>query len=423
MKIDASLKIGIIGLGYVGLPLAVEFGRRFKTFGFDIDPLRIKSLQNLNDETNELDRSELSSADKLLYTNNIHELGNCSTYIITVPTPINKYNEPDLTPILKATEMVASVAKKGDVIIFESTVYPGCIEEDCVPVLEKISGLTFNTDFFCGYSPERINPGDKTHRLKDIVKITSGSNQNTANYVDSLYKEIISAGTYKASSIKVAEAAKVIENTQRDVNIALINEFSIIFNNLDLDTNEILDAACTKWNFMNFRPGLVGGHCIGVDPYYLTHKSIKEGYRPELVLSGRRLNDSMHKYVAQQILKILEKSSVHPNDSKGLVLGLTFKENCPDLRNSKVFDLIADLQKFSKEIHVYDPWVNDLDQDINLLSSLDNIKNQYDYVVLAVSHKCFEDINPEKIRQLCKDVYFIYDLKNFYEKEKNIFRL
>jgi len=423
MKIDASLKIGIIGLGYVGLPLAVEFGRRFKTFGFDIDPLRIKSLQNLNDETNELDRSELSSADKLLYTNNIHELGNCSTYIITVPTPINKNNEPDLTPILKATEMVASVAKKGDVIIFESTVYPGCIEEDCVPVLEKISGLTFNTDFFCGYSPERINPGDKTHRLKDIVKITSGSNQKTANYVDSLYKEIISAGTYKASSIKVAEAAKVIENTQRDVNIALINEFSIIFNNLDLDTNEILDAACTKWNFMNFRPGLVGGHCIGVDPYYLTHKSIKEGYRPELVLSGRRLNDSMHKYVAQQILKILEKSSVHPNDSKGLVLGLTFKENCPDLRNSKVFDLIADLQKFSKEIHVYDPWVNDLDQDINLLSSLDNVKNQYDYVVLAVSHKCFEDINPEKIRQLCKDVYFIYDLKNFYEKEKNIFRL
>ena len=366
MKIDDSLKIGIIGLGYVGLPLAVEFGKRFETYGFDINPLRIKALENLVDKTNELESSELSSADKLSYTNNISDLGKCNTFIITVPTPIDEKNEPDLTPILGATETVANLVKKGDVVIYESTVYPGCVEEDCVPLLESISGLTFNTDFFCGYSPERINPGDKTHKLKDIVKVTSGSNQKTANYVDSLYKEIITAGTYKAKSIKVAEAAKVIENTQRDVNIALVNEFAIIFNNLDLDTNEILDAASTKWNFLNFRPGLVGGHCIGVDPYYLTHKSIKEGYRPELVLSGRKLNDSMHKYVAQQIQKILEKNSVYSSEPRGLVLGLTFKENCPDLRNSKVFDLIDDLQKFSKEVDVYDPWINDLDSDINL---------------------------------------------------------
>ena len=423
MKIDDSLKIGIIGLGYVGLPLAVEFGKRFETYGFDINPLRIKALENLVDKTNELESSELSSADKLSYTNNISDLGKCNTFIITVPTPIDEKNEPDLTPILGATETVANLVKKGDVVIYESTVYPGCVEEDCVPLLESISGLTFNTDFFCGYSPERINPGDKTHKLKDIVKVTSGSNQKTANYVDSLYKEIITAGTYKAKSIKVAEAAKVIENTQRDVNIALVNEFAIIFNNLDLDTNEILDAASTKWNFLNFRPGLVGGHCIGVDPYYLTHKSIKEGYRPELVLSGRKLNDSMHKYVAQQIQKILEKNSVYSSEPRGLVLGLTFKENCPDLRNSKVFDLIDDLQKFSKEVDVYDPWINDLDSDINLLNSLDNVKNEYDYIVLAVSHKCFEDLTLEKIKQLCRDEYFIYDLKNFYEKEKNVFRL
>ena len=416
-------KIGIIGLGYVGLPLAVEFGKRFETYGFDINSSRIKALENLVDKTNELESNELSSADKLSYTDNISDLGKCNTFIITVPTPIDKKNEPDLTPIIEATKTVANLVKKDDVIIYESTVYPGCVEEDCVPLLESISGLTFNTDFFCGYSPERINPGDKKHKLKDIVKVTSGSNQKAANYVDSLYKEIISAGTYKASSIKVAEAAKVIENTQRDVNIALINEFSIIFNNLDLDTNEVLDAASTKWNFLNFRPGLVGGHCIGVDPYYLTHKSIKEGYRPEIVLSGRKLNDSMHKYVAQQILKILEKSSVNSNESKGLVLGLTFKENCPDLRNSKVFDLIDELQKFSKEVDVYDPWINDFEGDINLLSSLDNIKKEYDYVVLAVPHECFKDLTHTNIRELCKDSYFIYDLKNFYKKEKNIFRL
>ena len=423
MKIDDSLKIGIIGLGYVGLPLAVEFGKRFETYGFDINSSRIKALENLVDKTNELESNELSSADKLSYTDNISDLGKCNTFIITVPTPIDKKNEPDLTPIIEATKTVANLVKKDDVIIYESTVYPGCVEEDCVPLLESISGLTFNTDFFCGYSPERINPGDKKHKLKDIVKVTSGSNQKAANYVDSLYKEIISAGTYKASSIKGAEAAKVIENTQRDVNIALINEFSIIFNNLDLDTNEVLDAASTKWNFLNFRPGLVGGHCIGVDPYYLTHKSIKEGYRPEIVLSGRKLNDSMHKYVAQQILKILEKSSVNSNESKGLVLGLTFKENCPDLRNSKVFDLIDELQKFSKEVDVYDPWINDFEGDINLLSSLDNIKKEYDYVVLAVPHECFKDLTHTNIRELCKDSYFIYDLKNFYKKEKNIFRL
>ncbi|EMC9894546.1 nucleotide sugar dehydrogenase, partial [Shigella sonnei] len=357
MKFDTlNAKIGIIGLGYVGLPLAVEFGKKVTTIGFDINKSRIDELRNGHDSTLECSNLELLEATKLTYACSLDALKECNVFIVTVPTPIDKHKQPDLTPLIKASETLGKIIKKGDVIIYESTVYPGATEEDCIPVVEKVSGLKFNIDFFAGYSPERINPGDKEHRVTNILKVTSGSTPDVAEYVDQLYKLIITVGTHKASSIKVAEAAKVIENTQRDVNIALINELSIIFNKLGIDTLEVLEAAGTKWNFLPFRPGLVGGHCIGVDPYYLTHKAQSVGYHPEMILAGRRLNDSMGQYVVSQLVKKMLKQRIQVEGANVLVMGLTFKENCPDLRNTKVIDIISELKEYNINIDIIDPW-------------------------------------------------------------------
>jgi len=420
-----DVKIAVIGLGYVGLPLAVEFGKVRNVVGFDINQSRLNELSSGVDLTLEISREELSSAKNLTFTSNVSHLAECNFYIVTVPTPVNPDKVPDLSMLFSASTLVGSVLKKGDVVVFESTVYPGATEEDCVPVLEKCSKLKFNKDFFCGYSPERINPGDKEHTLTKIMKVTSGSNEACAALVDDLYAEIITAGTYKAESIKVAEAAKVIENTQRDLNIALMNELSKIFNKMDLDTQAVLRAAGTKWNFLSFKPGLVGGHCIGVDPYYLTHKSIELGYNPEIILAGRKLNDDMSCYIASTMMNMLAEKGQHNQDIRLLVLGLTFKENCPDIRNSKVVDLVEAFPREGYEIHIYDPWVNRADflgqGNIDLIDEL--TENYYHGIVLAVPHDCLIELGVEEIKKKGKDGVLFFDLKSAFRKELSDFRL
>jgi UDP-N-acetyl-D-galactosamine dehydrogenase len=417
--------IGVIGLGYVGLPLAVEFGKKYRTIGFDNNPRRIKELQAGQDLTREASAAELKSARKLRFSARAKDLASCTVYVVTVPTPIDRYKRPDLRPLLRASETVGRVLKKGDVVIFESTVYPGCTEEVCVPALEQFSSLRFNRDFYCGYSPERINPGDKQHRLPGIQKITSGSTPRIADFVNALYTSIIPAGTHQTSSIKVAEAAKVIENTQRDVNIALINELSLIFQRIGVDTEEVLRAAGTKWNFLPFRPGLVGGHCIGVDPYYLTHKAAEIGYHPEMILAGRRINDGMGAYVAQQVLKLMAERRIMAAGSKILILGLAFKENCPDLRNSKVMDIVGELGRFDAKVDVYDPWV-DADaaaHEYGLRPIKAPRPGRYDAIVLAVGHDEFKALGARKIRLWAKKQHVLYDVKYLFARDQTDGRL
>ena len=417
--------ICLIGLGYVGLPLAVEFGKRNVVIGFDIDHTRVKDLRNGIDVTLETSRQELKDAIYLSYTTNLEDAKDCEIFIITVPTPIDKHKRPDLTPLESSSEAVSSILKKGDIVIYESTVYPGATEEVCVPILEEQSGLIFNKDFYCGYSPERINPGDKEHRVTTIKKVTAGSTPEIATEVDELYKEIIIAGTHKVSSIKVAEAAKVIENTQRDVNIALINELSLIFNKLDIDTEAVLEAAGTKWNFLPFRPGLVGGHCISVDPYYLTHKAIEVGYNPEMILAGRRLNDSMGSYIANQASKLMTKKRIHVVDANILIMGLTFKENCPDLRNTRVVDLVKEFEEFNCNVDVYDPWV-DKDQSVHEygIKPIDQlIEDKYDAILLVVAHDEFKALSVEQIKAFGKDNHVLYDVKYLLDTNESDGRL
>lgn len=424
-KSSKDLNIGVIGLGYVGLPLAVAFGKKYETLGFDINQERISELIAGYDITLEVSDEELKEAPLMSYSFNVDDLKNCNVYIVTVPTPIDKHKQPDLTPLIKASAMLGSVINKGDIIIYESTVYPGATEEECLPEVERTSGLAFNKDFFAGYSPERINPGDKEHRVTNILKITSGSTPEIAEIVDQLYKSVITAGTHKASSIKVAEAAKVIENTQRDVNIALINELSIIFNKLGIDTLEVLEAAGTKWNFLPFRPGLVGGHCIGVDPYYLTHKAQSVGYHPEMILAGRRLNDNMGAYVVSQLVKEMLKKGIQVKDANVLVMGLTFKENCPDLRNTKVVDIVSELKEYNMNVDILDPWCSsESAQNEYALSTIKQAeKNTYDAIILAVSHNEFKVMGAEAIRALGKVESVIYDLKYVLPKESVDIRL
>lgn len=420
-----NIKLAVIGLGYVGLPLAVEFGKKRRVIGFDIDLQRIAALKAGQDSTLEVCSEELEKATYLSYSDNLNELALCNTFIVTVPTPIDKYKQPDLTPLLKASESIGRILKKGDVVIYESTVYPGATEEDCVPVLERVSGLKFNVDFFAGYSPERINPGDKEHRVTTITKVTSGSTPEVADMIDELYNQIITAGTYKASSIKVAEAAKVIENTQRDLNIALINELSIIFNKMGIDTEEVLKAAGTKWNFLPFRPGLVGGHCIGVDPYYLTHKAQSIGYHPEIILAGRRLNDSMGGYVVSQLIKGMLTRRIHVDGARVLVMGLTFKENCPDLRNTKVIDIVRELIDYNINVDVFDPWVNKEDAlaEYGLSPISEPTLGSYDGIILAVAHRQFIELGAHNIRLLGKNEHVLYDLKYLLSAEESDIRL
>ncbi len=412
-NIEDSL-IGVIGLGYVGLPLAVEFGHRYKTVGYDINAQRVRSLREGHDSTLEVARDELAAATGLTITDQLDELRACNVFIVTVPTPVDRHKRPDLSPLESASRAVARVLSRGDVVIYESTVYPGATEEVCVPLLEAGSGLVFNRDFFAGYSPERINPGDKEHRLPTITKVTSGSTPEVGDFVDSLYASIISAGTYKASSIRVAEAAKVIENTQRDVNIALINELAMIFNRLGIDTEEVLLAAGSKWNFLPFRPGLVGGHCIGVDPYYLTHKAEEVGYHPEMILAGRRTNDNMGLYVSGQVIKLMIRKGIAVAGSKVLVLGLTFKENCPDLRNTRVVDVVHELTGYGCTVDVWDPWV-DRDEaraEYGFEPIEAPASNSYDAVVLAVAHHQFRTLGAQGIRALTRSGGVLYDIKS-----------
>ncbi len=416
-------KIAVIGLGYVGLPLAVEFGKKRDVIGFDIKKDRVKELKSGTDSTLEITKAEFAEAKHLEFTADVADIKAARIFIITVPSPIDVHKQPDLTPLKKASETVGAALKVGDVVIYESTVYPGATEEECIPVLEAISGLTFNKDFFVGYSPERVNPGDADHKLHNIKKVTSGSTPEIASQIDALYNEIITAGTHKAGSIRIAEASKVIENTQRDLNIALINELAIIFNRMDIDTNAVLEAAGTKWNFLPFRPGLVGGHCIGVDPYYLTHKSEAIGYHPEIILAGRRLNDGMGVYVVGQMIKAMLAKKIHVQGAKVLVMGLTFKENCPDLRNTKVVDVIDELQEFGVDVDVFDPWANPAEAKaeygIDLIEKPDAVS--YDGVVLAVAHDRFADgAGP---RSFAKEVSVVYDLKNFLPKDESDLRL
>ncbi len=420
-----DIKLSIIGLGYVGLPLAVEFGRKRPVVGFDINQRRIDELKVGNDVTLETTREELAAAEHLTYTTNLDDLRSCNCYIVTVPTPIDEHKRPDLTPLIKASETVGKVLKKGDIVIYESTVYPGCTEEDCVPVLENQSGLKFNQDFFCGYSPERINPGDKEHRVTTIKKVTSGSTIEIANLVDALYNEIITAGTHKAESIKVAEAAKVIENTQRDLNIALINELALIFNKMGIDTEAVLKAAGSKWNFLPFRPGLVGGHCIGVDPYYLTHKAQAIGYHPEIILAGRRLNDSMGAYVVAQLVKAMTKKRIQVEGAKVLVMGLTFKENCPDLRNTRVVDIIAELEDYNCYVEVHDPWVSEEEaqHEYGITPIAEPTERGYDAIILAVAHLQFKEMGAPAIRALGKATSILYDLKYVLTADESDLRL
>jgi len=407
------MKIAIIGLGYVGLPLAVEFGKKMEVIGLDINKPRIAELQSGKDSTLEVSEDELKEATKLSYTANPEDVCDCNIYIITVPTPLDAYKRPDLTPLQKSSETVGKLLSKGDIVIYESTVYPGATEEVCVPILEQNSGMTFNQDFYCGYSPERINPGDKEHRVSNIKKVTAGSSPEITDKVDALYQTVITAGTHKASSIKVAEAAKVIENTQRDVNIALINELALIFNRLEIDTEEVLKAAGSKWNFLPFRPGLVGGHCIGVDPYYLTHKAIEVGYHPEMILAGRRLNDNMGNYVADQVTKLMTKKRIHVVDSKILIMGFTFKENCPDLRNTRVVDLIAEFERFNCHVDVYDPWIDkyEAEEEYGITPIEEPQTGSYDAVILAVAHDEFKALGAKKMHSYGKEQHILYDIK------------
>ena len=408
-----KIKIAIIGLGYVGLPLALEFSKHFKTTGFDINQQRILELKAGEDKTLEADADELAQS-QLEYTESIGDLSQCNVFIVTVPTPIDSYKRPDLSPLINASKMIASVLKQDDVVIYESTVYPGATEDDCVPVLEKESGLTLNQGFYVGYSPERINPGDKVHRLVDIKKVTSGSTPDIATFVDELYQTIITAGTHKASSIKVAEASKVIENTQRDLNISLINELALIFNRLNIDTQEVLDAAATKWNFLPYTPGLVGGHCIGVDPYYLTHKAQQVGYHPEVILAGRRVNDGMGRYIADMVMRLMSRKRIHIVDSNILVLGIAFKENCPDLRNTRVIDLIKGLQNHNANVDVYDPWVDK--SEVKNTYQLDVIteieQGKYHAIILAVAHEQFLQLGAKGIHALGAGQHVLYDIKS-----------
>ena len=418
-------KTAVIGLGYVGLPLAIEFGKIRPVIGFDINQSRINALREGRDDTLEASEEELREASHLSFTTNPADLADAQIYIVTVPTPIDAHKRPDLTPLIKASETLGKVLKRGDIVIYESTVYPGATEEDCVPVLERVSGLTFNEDFFAGYSPERINPGDKTHRLPDIRKVTSGSTPDIAEKVDQLYASIITAGTYKAESIRVAEAAKVIENTQRDLNIALVNELAIIFNKMGIDTEAVLKAAGTKWNFLPFRPGLVGGHCIGVDPYYLTHKAEAMGYHPQVILAGRRINDGMGAYVAGQLVKAMLKRRIQVNGARVLVLGLAFKENCPDLRNTRVVDVVHELQDYGVEVDVHDPWVDKIEAlaeyGIELLAEPKT--GVYDGVILAVAHESYHRTGAAALRNYGRVDHLFFDLKNVFERDESDLRL
>ena len=415
----SDLKIAIIGLGYVGLPLAVEFGKQLPVVGFDIQQKRIQELQSGQDHTLEVSSEELKQAIHLSYSANLDDLRGCNFFIVTVPTPIDEFKQPDLTPLIKASTSIGKVLKKGDVVVYESTVYPGATEEACIPVLEQVSGLKFNQDFFAGYSPERINPGDKLHRVTNILKVTSGSTPEVADFVDAVYQLIVTAGTHKAPSIKVAEAAKVIENTQRDVNIALINELAVIFNKLGIDTEAVLKAAGTKWNFLPFRPGLVGGHCIGVDPYYLTHKAQSLGLHPEIILAARRLNDRMGEYVATQLIKEMVKQRIQVVGSKILVMGLSFKENCPDIRNTKIVDMVKALKEYELDLDIYDPWVDpkEVEHEYGLapVSALQN--NEYDAIILAVAHDQFKQMTATEIHALGKSKHVLYDLKYLLEND------
>ena len=424
MKLE-DIKLAVIGLGYVGLPLAVEFAKKRPVIGFDINQSRVKELQVGRDHTLEVEPEGLKAAKYISYTADPEDLREANTFIVTVPTPIDEYKRPDLTPLLKASEMLGKVLSKGDIVIYESTVYPGATEDDCVPVLEKFSGLTFNEDFFVGYSPERINPGDKDRRVTNITKVTSGSTPEAAELIDQLYQQIITVGTHKAASIKVAEAAKVIENTQRDVNIALINELAIIFNRLGIDTQAVLEAAGTKWNFLPFRPGLVGGHCIGVDPYYLTHKAQSIGYHPEIILAGRRLNDGMGTYVVAQLIKAMTKKRIQVQESRILVMGLTFKENCPDLRNTRVVDIVNELAEYNINVDVYDPWVDpeECEREYGIKPIQTLKEGAYDGIVLAVAHEQFKAMGIDKIRAIGKDEHVLYDLKHVYDADSVDIRL
>jgi UDP-N-acetyl-D-galactosamine dehydrogenase len=420
-----AAKIAIVGLGYVGLPLAVEFGKKYRTVGFDINPARVAELRAGRDSTLEATKKELRSSRKLAFTNSAGDLAACNIFIVTVPTPIDKYKRPDLQPLISASQAIGAVLKKGDIVIYESTVFPGCTEEVCVPVLERSSGLRFNRDFFCGYSPERINPGDKLHRLATITKITSGSTPRAAAFVDSLYASIVTAGTHRAASIRIAEAAKVIENTQRDVNIALINELALIFDKLNIDTEQVLKAAGTKWNFLPFRPGLVGGHCIGVDPYYLTHKAQEIGYHPEIILAGRRLNDDMGRHVAQKVIKAMTGLGIFVSKARILILGLAFKENCPDVRNSKVVDIVRELENFDADVDVCDPWVDAAaaSREYGIRLTAKPKKGIYDAVVIAVGHSVFKELGARKIRAFGKKTNLLFDVKYLFAAEQTDQRL
>lgn len=422
---EGTPTIAVIGLGYVGLPLAVEFGKKRAVIGFDINEKRIDELRNGRDNTREVEAYDLAAAKFLEFTSDRDELAQASIYIVTVPTPIDAYKRPDLAPLLKASETVGGVLTRGDIVIFESTVYPGATEEDCVPVLERASGLTYNEDFFCGYSPERINPGDKAHRLTSILKVTSGSTTEAADAVDALYSSIITAGTYKAESIKVAEAAKVIENTQRDLNIALVNELAIIFNRMGLDTDAVLRAAGTKWNFLPFRPGLVGGHCIGVDPYYLTHKAETLGYHPQVILAGRRINDGMGAHVAGQLVKAMLKRRIQVEGARVLILGLAFKENCPDLRNTRVVDVVRELEDYGINVDVHDPWVDPEEAEREYAIVLEDLPREdvYDGIILAVAHNSFRDLTAQRLRALGRETHVFCDLKSVFPPSESDLRL
>ena len=424
MEIDTS-KIAVVGLGYVGLPLMVEFAKRFPTLGFDINAKRVEELQGGMDSLKDLTTEELGEALQGSYSSNPANLDDYNVYIVTVPTPVDKQNRPDLSPLEKACKVVGKAMNKGDVVIFESTVFPGATEEVCVPILEECSGLELNKSFFVGYSPERINPGDKKHRLTTVIKVTSGSNQETGDFVNALYSSIISAGTHPASSIKVAEASKVIENTQRDLNIALVNELSIIFHRLGIDSEEVLEAAGSKWNFLNFRPGLVGGHCIGVDPYYLTYKSQDIGYHPEVILAGRRINDEMGSYISERVIKEMTQNRIHVVDSNILVMGLAFKENCPDIRNTRVAELVSGLQEYHANVDIYDPWV-DADaakEEYGLTLVSQPAEGKYDAVVVAVAHDCFREAGLEAIKKYVKGIHVLFDVKYIFPISENLARL
>jgi len=421
----SDLRIAIIGLGYVGLPLAIEFGKKRAVVGFDINHERISELEFGQDDTLEVTKEDLSTAKYLSYTSDIEDIRICNCFIVTVPTPIDEQKQPNLMPLMNASEVIGKVLKSGDIVIYESTVFPGATEEECVPILEKYSDLKFNQDFFVGYSPERINPGDKEHRLTSIKKVTSGSSAETADLVDTLYNEIITAGTHKASSIKVAEAAKVIENIQRDINIALINELAIIFNEIGIDTEAVLEAAGSKWNFLPFRPGLVGGHCISVDPYYLTYKAQELGYNPEIILAGRRLNDKMGSYVATKLIKSMVKCKTQINGAKVLVMGITFKENCPDIRNTRVVDIISELEEYNCVVDVYDPWVSikKAKQELGISTTAQLEQGIYDGIILAVGHNQFKSMGIGAIRALGKENHILYDLKYLFSSKDVDLRL